>query len=198
DAGGGEHALALDLHHAGAAVAVRPVARLGQMAEVGNVGAGAPRRLPHGFAGQGRDLPPVEREADEVLRLAHRAASDAVLLKKAKIERTGLGAAWPRPQMEASRITEERSSIRSRSQSPASMRRTILSAPARQGVHCPQLSVRKKRMRLSATALRSSLSESTTTAWLPTKAPCRSSEPKSSGTSARAAGRMPPEAPPGR
>src|SRR5690606_13153655 len=197
DAGGGEHTLTIDLHHAGTAVAIGPVAGLRQVAEVGDVRSRAPRGLPDGLARQGRDLAPVEREADRLLRLAHRAAP-AAPSKKLRIERTGLGAAWPRPQMEASRIAVQRSSIRLRSQSPASIRRTILSVPARQGVHWPQLSARKNRMRFSATALRSSLSESTMTAWLPTKAPCVSSTPKSSGTSASAAGRIPPEAPPGR
>ncbi len=41
-------------------------------------------------------------------------------------------------------------------------------------------------------------SERTTNAWLPTKQPCSARVPKSSGRSARAAGRMPPDAPPGR
>ena len=64
-------------------------------------------------------------------------------------------------------------------------RRFIMTAafsqPTRQGVHCPQLSSSKKRIRLSAAPLRSSLSESTTTAAEPMKQPCASSVPKSSG-----------------
>ena len=39
DAARGEHALAFDLHHAGAAIAVRPVARLGRVAQMRDVGA---------------------------------------------------------------------------------------------------------------------------------------------------------------
>jgi hypothetical protein len=75
---------------------------------------------------------------------------------------------------------------------------TAFSVPARQGVHWPQLSSSKKRIRLSATAFMSSLSDRMTTAWEPTKQPYFSSVPKSSGSSAIEAGRMPPEAPPGR
>src|SRR6202011_2994787 len=62
DAAGGEHALALDLHHAGAAVAVRPVAGLGRVTQVRDVDAEALRRLPDGLAGLDVDLAPVERE----------------------------------------------------------------------------------------------------------------------------------------
>ena len=84
------------------------------------------------------------------------------------------------------------------SQGPVAISLTAFSVPTRQGVHWPQLSSSKKRMRLSATAFISSWSESTTTACEPTKQPYFSSVPKSSGTSAIEAGRMPPEAPPGR
>src|SRR6266849_4346780 len=70
--------------------------------------------------------------------------------------------------------------------------------PRPQGVHWPQLSSSKKRIRLSATAFISSLSERITTACDPTKQPYFSRVPKSSGRSAIAAGRIPPEAPPGR
>ena len=42
------------------------------------------------------------------------------------------------------------------------------------------------------------LSEKTTMAWLPTNEPYLSRVPKSSGRSARLAGKIPPEAPPGR
>src|SRR5262249_32386550 len=111
---------------------------------------------------------------------------------------SGLGAAWPRPQIEASRIACDSSPSSASSQGPFSISLTAFSVPTRHGVHCPQLSSSKKRMRLSAPALASALSESTTTAWEPTKQPCGSSVPKSSGRFAIEAGRMPPEAPPGR
>ena len=75
---------------------------------------------------------------------------------------------------------------------------TAFSVPARHGVHWPQLSSSKNRSRFSATAFMSSWSERTITAAEPMRQPCGSSVPKSSGMSAIAAGRMPPEAPPGR
>ncbi|GBD42222.1 hypothetical protein HRbin39_01611 [bacterium HR39] len=64
DAGGGERALALDLHHAGAAVAVGPVARLGQPAQVGDLDALAAGHLPDGLARPRLHLAAVEHEAD--------------------------------------------------------------------------------------------------------------------------------------
>ena len=61
---------------------------------------------------------------------------------------------------------------------------TAFSVPTRQGVHWPQLSSSKNRIRFSATACMSSWSERTTTAAEPMKQPCGSSVPKSSGMSA--------------
>ncbi len=49
DAGRGEHALALDLDHAGAAIAVGAVARRRAVAEMRNLGAAPLRRLPDGL-----------------------------------------------------------------------------------------------------------------------------------------------------
>ncbi len=53
DARGGQHALALDLDHASAAVAVGAVARLGQPAEMRNVDSFALGDLPYGLARAG-------------------------------------------------------------------------------------------------------------------------------------------------
>src|SRR5437763_37299 len=111
---------------------------------------------------------------------------------------SGLGAAWPSPQIEASRMASESSVNNAWSQGPVAISVAAFSVPARQGVHWPQLSSSKKRIRLSATAFISSLSERTTTACDPTKQPYCSSVPKSSGKSAIVAGRIPPEATPGR
>src|SRR3954470_15483969 len=112
--------------------------------------------------------------------------------------RSGLGAAWPRPQIEASRIAVD-SSVRSAvSHGPRCISLAAFSLPTRQGVHWPQLSSSKNRIRFSATAFISSLSDRITTAWEPTKQPYFSRVPKSSGSSAIDAGRIPPEAPPGR
>ncbi len=61
-AGRREYALALDLHHAGAAIPVWPVARLGSMAEMRDVGAQPLRHSPDRLAGQGFDAPAVEFE----------------------------------------------------------------------------------------------------------------------------------------
>ena len=95
-------------------------------------------------------------------------------------------------------MTWLKSASTSLSHLPLAISATAFSVPTRHGVHWPQLSSSKKRMRLRATSFMSSLSERMTTAWLPTKHPCFSSWPKSSGISAIAAGRMPPDAPPGR
>ena len=63
-AGGGEHALALDLDHAGAAIAVGPVAGRRRVAQMRDVGAVAARHLPDGLARPRLDLAPVEDELD--------------------------------------------------------------------------------------------------------------------------------------
>ena len=61
----GQGAFALDLHYAGAAIAIRAVARL--VAEVGNLDAQTMRRFPQGFAGMGVHGLAVELDGD----LAH-------------------------------------------------------------------------------------------------------------------------------
>jgi hypothetical protein len=66
DAGRGEHALALDLDHAGAAVAVGPVAGLGQPAQMRDVDALAGGHLPDGLACAGLDLTTIQRERDRI------------------------------------------------------------------------------------------------------------------------------------
>ena len=66
DAGGGQHPLALDLDHAGAAIAVGAVAGLGQPAQMRDGDALALRHLPDALARPGLDLAAVEREADGV------------------------------------------------------------------------------------------------------------------------------------
>src|SRR5207253_5896615 len=66
---------------------------------------------------------------------------------------TGFGAACPRPQMDASRITCDSSASSGTSHLGCSMIASALAVPARQGVHCPHDSSRKKRMRFRAAAL---------------------------------------------
>src|SRR5581483_12003874 len=69
------HALALDLHHAGAAIAVGAVAGLGRIAQVRNVDAFALGDLPDGLARLRRHLAAVEREFHRLWCLVHRVTS---------------------------------------------------------------------------------------------------------------------------
>src|SRR4249920_368242 len=72
---------------------------------------------------------------------------------------SGFGVACPRPQIEASRIATESSFNNVSSHGPVAISLTAFSVPTRHGVHWPQLSSSKKRIRLSATALISSWSD---------------------------------------
>ena len=63
-AGGGQHALAFHLHHAGAAVAVSAVAGRGVPAQVRDVGAVPLRHLPDGFTRLGLDRLAIQLEGD--------------------------------------------------------------------------------------------------------------------------------------
>ena len=65
-AGRGEHALALDLNHAGAAVAVRPVTGRGQVAQMRDLDAAPVRHLPDGLARTRLDVFSVQNEPDAV------------------------------------------------------------------------------------------------------------------------------------
>ncbi len=86
-----------------------------------------------------------------------------------------MGAAWPRPQMEASRITCDNSASSGASQRSAAIRALALAVPTRQGVHWPQDSSSKKRITLRAASTARSqcvaLRVSTTTAAEPMKPP---------------------------
>src|ERR1700730_12227951 len=156
-----------------------------------DLGAAAVGDLPDRLARLCFNLRAVEDELDGV---GHRRSS----WKCFSTDFTGFIAAWPSPQIEASVMTLVNSPCSVASQAGRSMILTAFSVPTRHGVHWPQLSSSKNLRRLSATSRMLSLSESTTTAWLPTKQPYCSSVPKSSGMSAIDAGRIPPEAPPGR
>src|SRR5207248_1485984 len=188
---GSLHALALHLHHAGAAMAVGAIAGIGLPAKMRDLVAQAIGHLPDGFARLGAHLVAIELEGHG---LAHRRSSGKCFITIF----TGLQAAWPRPQMEASVMAAASSFSKASSQRGWLISFTAFSVPTRQGVHWPQLSSSKKRIRLSATAFMSSWSESTTTAAEPMRQPWGSSVPKSRGRSAMPAGKMPPEAPPGR
>src|SRR5690349_1571913 len=114
DAGGRQHPLALDLDHAGAAIAVGAVARLWQPAEMRDLDAVALRHLPDRFARFGLDLGAVQCKAD---RLAH-ALSPLVRSPRKCFTTilTGFIAAWPSPQIDASVMTRVNSARRSSSQ----------------------------------------------------------------------------------
>ncbi|MNC90888.1 hypothetical protein D3C83_70420 [compost metagenome] len=78
------------------------------------------------------------------------------------------------------------------------MSASALPVPTRHGVHWPHDSSEKNFMTLRAAAAAVSRSESTMIAAEPMKQPCWLSVSKSSGMSPIDAGRIPPEAPPGK
>ena len=122
---GRQHALAADLDDAGAAIAVGPVAVLvAEMRQVDAVaGGGREDRLARARV----DRAAVEREADGgcaaggspgsvrslIARLRPRVRSSCA--NQRSTERTGLGAAWPSPQIDASAIAAHNSSSSARS-----------------------------------------------------------------------------------
>ena len=63
---------------------------------------------------------------------------------------SGFEAAWPRPQIEASRIAWLNSSSSSRFQTGFCINSAAFWVPTRHGVHWPQLSSSKKRIKFSA------------------------------------------------
>src|SRR6185437_6324215 len=134
-AGRGEHTLAFDLHHAGAGIAVGPVVRRARIAEMRNFLALAFGHLPDGLAGLGLDLLAVELELD----LSHSAASLNSSGKYLITDVSGFEAAWPNPQIEASRIAWLNSSSNCRFQTGFSIRIAAFWVPTRQGVHWPAL-----------------------------------------------------------
>ena len=83
----------------------------------------------------------------------------------------GFGAAWPRPQIDASRITSDRSASSGRSQRSLAISSDALAVPLRHGVHWPHDSCSKKRIVLRAAPTALSWSDSTTTAAEPMKQP---------------------------
>src|SRR5215470_17630957 len=152
------------------------------------------RHLPDALAGLGLDQLAVELELD----LGHSAASLNSSGKYLITEDSGFEAAWPNPQIEASRIAWLNSSSNCRFQTGCSIRIAAFCVPTRHGVHWPQLSSSKKRIRLSAAPRTLSFCDRITIAAEPMKQPYFSSVPKSSGMLSIDAGRMPPDAPPGR
>src|SRR5205814_2404839 len=198
DAGGRQHALALDLHHAGATVAIRAITGGVAVAEMRDLSSLALSHLPDRLARPRLHLLAVEKKAHRVFHRVRTVAHARSSAKCFSAIFTGFIAACPRPQIDASVITLASSSRRGPSHLGSASSRTTFSVPTRQGVHWPQLSSSKNFSRFRVTALMSSLSDNTITAAEPMKQPCGSSVPKSSARSPMDAGRMPPEQPPGR
>src|SRR6202051_302167 len=154
------------------------------------------RHLPDGLTGVGFDLLAVELELD----FGHAAASFGTNSSGKYLITvvSGFEAAWPSPQIEASRIAWLNSSSSSRFHTGRSINSAAFWVPTRHGVHWPQLSPSKNRIRFSAAPFTLSCWDRLTTAAEPMKQPYFSSVPKSSGMLSIAAGIMPPDAPPGR
>src|SRR5262249_29111795 len=133
DAGGREHPLALDLHHAGAAIAVGPVPGRRPVAEMRDLDALALPHLPDGLPPPRLDFLAIEEEFDRIAHARPSAKCFSNIL-------TGFIAAWPRPQIEASVITFASSSRSGPSHFGFDNNPTTFSVPTRQGVHWPQLS----------------------------------------------------------
>ena len=222
-----QRALALDLHHAGAAVAVgrgsRACSRGGGCRRRGawRLPGWIRRRRPatgwpssaefDGRQGHFGQLGRCVHSKTSVLRTAVQTPSGgrAAFIRLPPLprekyfctQRTGLGAAWPRPQIEASAITWFRSSsVRVVPLRRLASERAALSVPTRQGVHWPQLSWAKKPHHVERGIARLVVPLlSTMTAAEPMKQPCGCSVSKVQRHVGHAgSGRMPPEAPPGR
>ena len=110
----------------------------------------------------------------------------------------GLGAACPSPQIDASIIACDRSASSGLSQRGSRISATAFSVPTRHGVHWPHDSSAKNSIMFSAASRARSWCDRMITAAEPMKQPCGCSVSKSSGMSPIDAGRMPPDAPPGR
>src|SRR6266850_5805785 len=146
-----ERALALDLDHAGAAIAVG--ALVTAVAKVRDVDAvllrGADDRLvgppDHGLAVQ-LELDRHHREL-AVFHSFHHATSFGKYFMTLS---AGLGAAWPSPQIDASIIVCESSFSSGWFQRFSCISAAAFAVPTRQGVHLPQDSSWKNFIRLSA------------------------------------------------
>ena len=119
----------LDLDHAGTTVAVGTIAMPRHMAEVRNCRTEPSRDLPDRFVRRRCGRSPVEGEAN---RDAHASSSSG---KWRSAHSSGFGAAWPRPQIDASAMVSLNSRSNGRSQRSHSINASAFSVPTRQGVH---------------------------------------------------------------
>src|SRR5258706_5508935 len=176
--------LAFDLHHARAAIAVGPHAL--HVTQARNLDSARLRCLKNGFAGIADHSLAIQfernrRRRQESALLVHYVTSSG---KNLKTVSTGLGAAWPRPQIDASIIACERSSSSGTAQRFCCINWSALTVPTRHGVHWPQDSSAKNFMRLRAAPDAVSWFDNTTIAADPMKQPYSFKVSKSSGMSA--------------
>src|SRR5262249_23273704 len=124
-AGGREHPLALDLDHAGPAIAVGAIAGLWQPAQMRDLDALAVGDLPDRLARSRLDFGSVEGKADRLghIRSSRKCFSTCL---------TGFIAACPSPQIEASVMTCVSSCNSGSSQCGIVISLTAFSVPARQ------------------------------------------------------------------
>src|SRR5471032_797168 len=109
---------------------------------MGNLEGMASGYLPDGFAFIGFDLNAVKGETDAAHRETPFAgpgfgARPTSAGKNFMTEVRELGAAWPNPQIDASRIAIDNSVSKAWSQPRAAISFTAFSVPARHGVHWP-------------------------------------------------------------
>src|SRR2546427_11282828 len=108
----------------------------------------------------------------------------------------GLGAAWPRPQIDASIMVCESSLSNGWFHLLSPISASALAVPTRQGVHLPHDSSWKNFIRLEAAASAESRCDRITTAAEPVKQPLGCSVSKSRGPQPLVAGLAPAAAPP--
>src|SRR6202012_4181245 len=143
----------LDLHHAGAAVAIRPhTSRVAKARDVDAVTFGGlqnrfVRTAAHGLSVQ-RSSNSTGGHKTVVLLMPYSTSRG----KYFKTVSAGFGAACPRPQIDASIIACDSSCSSGASHRLRSINCSALAVPTRHGVHCPQDSSEKNFIRLRAAA----------------------------------------------
>src|SRR5262249_28658922 len=147
-----QHALPFDLHHARPAVPVRPHAgHITKTRDLDPILVSDFEDRLIGIAAHGRA---VQNERDR--RSFHEAVARLLLHystssgKYFNTVRTGLGAAWPKPQIDASIMACDNSCSRGASHRRCSINSRALTVPTRHGVHWPQDSSAKNFITLRA------------------------------------------------
>src|SRR2546426_2013215 len=164
--------LALHLDDAGAAVAVGP--QRARVAQVRDRDAVPARRLDDQLVGPSDHGLAVELELDRHHRhllLGHPFHHCTSCGKYFMTVSAGLGAAWPRPQIEASIMVCESSPSNGWFHLLSPISASALAVPTRQGVHLPHDSSWKNFIRLAAAAAPQSRCDRITTAAEPMKLP---------------------------